>query len=149
MKNSSIQYTDDTFNPWQGCDKVSPGCDNCFACDADGRHLHSPESHWGKDAPRLIASDNYFKLPLAWNRLAEKAGIPRRVMCGTYCDIMERRDDLIAPRLRTFELVEQTPMLNWMFFTKRPQEYVKFLPKSWLTNPRHNVWLITTVESAE
>jgi hypothetical protein len=30
-KNSSIEWTDHTFNPWWGCSKVSPGCVNCYA----------------------------------------------------------------------------------------------------------------------
>jgi protein gp37 len=31
MKNSKIGWTDHTFNPWIGCQKVSPGCDHCYA----------------------------------------------------------------------------------------------------------------------
>ncbi|GCD54290.1 phage Gp37/Gp68 family protein [Acetobacter pasteurianus] len=30
-ENSSIQWTDHTFNPWIGCTKISPACDNCYA----------------------------------------------------------------------------------------------------------------------
>lgn len=31
MKNSRIEWTDHTFNPWVGCTKVSPACDHCYA----------------------------------------------------------------------------------------------------------------------
>jgi hypothetical protein len=30
-ENSKIEWCDHTFNPWIGCQKVSPGCDNCYA----------------------------------------------------------------------------------------------------------------------
>ena len=29
--NTAIEWTDTTWNPWTGCAKVSPGCDNCYA----------------------------------------------------------------------------------------------------------------------
>ena len=31
MENSKIEWTDHTFNPWIGCQHVSPGCDHCYA----------------------------------------------------------------------------------------------------------------------
>lgn len=31
MKDSKIEWCDSTFNPWEGCTKVSPGCANCYA----------------------------------------------------------------------------------------------------------------------
>ena len=38
-ENSKIEWTDHTFNPWEGCQKVGPGCDNCYAeARQDKRH---------------------------------------------------------------------------------------------------------------
>jgi protein gp37 len=65
------------------------------------------------------------------------------------CDVMERRSDLNAPRRRLFHLIEETPKLVWMLLTKRPQEFSKSLPKTWLQSPRPNVWLLTTVETED
>lgn len=31
---TAIAWTDSTFNPWWGCTKVAPGCDNCYAAAA-------------------------------------------------------------------------------------------------------------------
>lgn len=62
---------------------------------------------------------------------------------------MERRADLDPLRNRLYRLIEETPNLDWLLLTKRPQEFRKFLPKSWLETPRPNVWLMTTVEQAE
>jgi protein gp37 len=67
MKNSKIQWTDDTWNPWRGCAKVSPGCKNCYAelstpvrvARSKGREL------WGGTL-RDRAKD--FDAPLRWNQ---------------------------------------------------------------------------------
>jgi protein gp37 len=52
IKNSAINWTDHTFNPWIGCSKVSPGCNNCYAEALDRRKLHDVVTHWGPGVPR-------------------------------------------------------------------------------------------------
>jgi protein gp37 len=148
-ENSKIEWTDNTFNPWHGCVNVSPACDNCYAEIDSARNLHGWGNLWGKDAARHITSDAYWRQPLTWNRQAEREGIRKRVFCGSMCDVMERRDDLNEPRQRLFKLIEDTPNLDWLLLTKRPQEYRHFLPLTWRANPLPNVWLMTTVESQD
>jgi protein gp37 len=148
-ENSQIEWTDHTFNPWQGCVNVSPACDHCYAERIAARHLWTPEHLWGKDAGRKIASDTYWAQPLTWDRQAEKKSVRRQVFCGSMCDVMEDRHDLNEPRKRLYGLIESTPNLDWLLLTKRPQNYFRFLPKEWLKNPRHNVWIMTTCESQE
>lgn len=147
--NSKIEWTDHTFNPWWGCVNVSPACDHCYAERFANRRTRTREPLWGKDAVRLISGDDYGEAPLKWNRSAQLHGLRQRVFCGSMCDVMERRDDLDAPRQRLFDLIEATPHLIWMLLTKRPQEYRKFLPQAWLQSPQPNVWLMTTVERAD
>ena len=149
MRNSKIEWTDHTFNPWWGCVNVSPACDHCYAERFANRKTRTKDPLWGKDARRLITTEKQWKEPLRWNRSAERRGIHERVFCGSMMDVMEARCDLDAPRQRLFRLIEETPHLDWLLLTKRPQEFVKLLPKSWLANPRPNVWLMTTVESAK
>ncbi len=144
-----IEHTDHKFNLWEGCVKISPGCKHCYASALNRRHLHGPEDNWGADAPRRMQSERYWLEPLKWNRRAARTGIRERVMAGTMCDVMERRDDLDAPRQRLYKLIEETPNLTWMFFTKRPEEYKNFLLESWRENPRPNVWLLATVENQD
>jgi protein gp37 len=146
MLNSKIEWTDATFNPWMGCVNVSPACDHCYAETMANRKMWTQDQLWGKDATRRIASDNYWTSPVKWNRSAQSRGINERVFCGSMCDVMERRTDLNEPRKRLFKLIEETPNLDWMLLTKRPQEYRHFLPKTWLKDPRPNVWLMTTME---
>jgi protein gp37 len=141
---TEISWCDHTFNPWEGCVKVSPACDNCYA-EARDKRMHSG-GNWGKDAARLPHSESYWKQPLKWNRQAETR---ERVFCGSLCDVMEDRADLQPIRERLYDLIPATPNLDWLLLTKRPQNYKRFLPASWLLNPRPNVWGMTTVESAD
>ena len=50
--DTPIEWADHTFNPWQGCAKISDGCKNCYAAALDKRNLHDDVSHWGDAAPR-------------------------------------------------------------------------------------------------
>lgn len=149
MQNSKIEWTDNTFNPWWGCVNVSPACDHCYAQQFAGRKTRTKKQLWGKDAHRLISGDRYWEEPRKWNQRAERHGSRERVFCGSMCDVMERRADLNEPRQRLFSLIEETVNLDWLLLTKRPQEYAKLLPKSWLNKPRPNVWLMTTVEHGD
>lgn len=146
MQNTKIEWSHNTFNPWWGCTKVSPACDNCYAERRARRHTRTKADLWGKDAERYQSSDEYWKQPHKWNARAERTGIREQVFCGSMCDVMERRPDLDDPRKRLFKLIEDTPHLDWLLLTKRPQEYDKLLPSDWLANPRPNVWLLTTCE---
>jgi protein gp37 len=143
-QNSPIEWTDDTLNPWEGCNEISPGCDHCYAAHRDAR-FHSG-SHWGKDAPRLRHRDAYWRKPHQWNREAARTGRRRRVFCGSLCDVMEDRRDLDPDRERLYRPIEETEWLDWQLLTKRPQNFRRLLPSRWLEEPRKNVWLLTTVE---
>jgi protein gp37 len=61
-KNSKIEWTDHTFNPWLGCQKVSPGCDHCYA-EAMMDHLYR-RVKWGPHGKRVRTSDNNWKMPV-------------------------------------------------------------------------------------
>lgn len=83
VKNSGIEWTDDTFNPWTGCSKVSPACANCYAMDNVNRY--------GGDflGRRVMTSDDNWKQPIKWNKEAEKSGQRRRVFCASLSDVFE------------------------------------------------------------
>jgi protein gp37 len=142
MKNSEIDWTDHTFNPWWGCVKVSPACDNCYADKLSTRVGYEV---WGKDAPRRMMSDNYWKEPLHWNA-ALKNGQRERVFCASMADIFERNGKIVEPRKRMWELIAGTPNLDWLLLTKR-HDNVK-LPWGDGT-PWDNVWVGMTVENQE
>src|ERR1041385_7968792 len=79
MKGSKIEWTDHTFNPWSGCTKVSPGCENCYAEARDKRlagggwgdqYGEWNQRHWGPGAPRQRTTRVNWKKPRIWNRTA-------------------------------------------------------------------------------
>jgi len=143
-KDTAIAYTHHTFNPWWGCERVSPGCDHCYA--ADWAHRFGWDV-WGKDAPRRLFGEAHWKEPLSWNRAARAAGVRRRVFGGSMCDVFERRDDLVVPRDELWDLIEQTTALDWLLLTKRPQHILTGIYPHWIERLPPNVWLGTTIEN--
>jgi len=141
-ETTGISWTNHTFNPWWGCTKVSPGCDNCYAETFDKR---VGGDHWGKGQPRRVMGDKYWAAPHNWNAKAKKAGVKELVFCASMADVMD--DETPAgQRERLWELIDQTPNLIWQLLTKRPQRYQKYLPVLF----RHqNVWLGATGENQE
>ncbi len=139
---SHIEWTHHTFNPWWGCTKVSPACDNCYAdlwARRMGRQL------WGAKAPRRFFGDAHWAEPLRWNEEARIAETRERVFCASMADVFERRADLNVQRYRLWELIEQTPNLDWLLLTKRPQNVARIVP--WTTSWPSNVWIGASIEN--
>jgi protein gp37 len=141
-QNSSIEWTDHTFNPWWGCSKVSPACDNCYAELWAKRMGHQV---WGSAADRRFFSDAHWNEPLDWNEDARELQKRKRVFCASMADVFERRSELNSHRTRLWRLIEETPWLDWLLLTKRPQNISQMAP--WGDDWPSNVWLGTTVES--
>jgi protein gp37 len=149
VKNSNIEWTHHTFNPWWGCTKVSEGCRNCYAAKLAER---TGRASWGPHEERVGASDAYWKEPLKWAAEARRDGVRRRVFCASMADVFEPREDLEAARARLVGLIHDTPELDWLLLTKRPEEVnllweLACLRALTFTSPR-NVWVGTSVESS-
>jgi protein gp37 len=141
---TGIMWTNHTFNPWWGCTKVSPGCDNCYAETFDKRVHGVGKGHWGKDAPRRTFGDKHWNEPLKWNKAAEKAGKPALVFCASMADWCDA--DAPPGALESLHaLWRATPWLRWQMLTKRPGRIARSLPAGW-GQGYPNVWLGTTVE---
>jgi protein gp37 len=140
-KNSSIEWTHHTFNPWWGCTKVSQACKFCYAevwARRTGGHF------WGPRAPRRFFGEQHWKEPLNWDDEARALGSRSRVFCASMADVFEYRAELTPWREKLWDLIERTPNLDWLLLTKRPQRIA--LHNRWGTWPA-NVWLGTTVEN--
>ena len=70
-ENSKIEWTDHTFNPWKGCQNVSPACDNCYAEAWAGRF---EQVEWGPKAERKQTSIAYWGAPFRWEKRAKAEG---------------------------------------------------------------------------
>jgi protein gp37 len=144
-KKTAIAWTDHTFNPWWGCTKIGPGCDNCYAAVWADRF---PESRglWGTGKFRTF-SDKHWRQPENWNAAAEKSGVRRRVFCASMADVFDNQADPVL-RARLFNLIRITPHLDWQLVTKRIGNVAKMLPADW-GNGWPNVWLVPTIVNQE
>lgn len=138
-ENSKIEWTDHTFNPWIGCQKVSLGCDHCYAESLSNRYGWV---EWGPHGERKRTSAANWRKPIAWNKAAKAAGKPARVFCASLADWLDNR----VPqqwRIDLGGLIDATPHLDWLLLTKRPENYGHLAP--WIKAPG-NVWLGVTAE---
>lgn len=145
MKNSKIEWTDHTFNPWIGCEPVSEGCRNCYAAALNNRFKNGTADLRGGRAvfsgTVKLTSETYWKQPLAWNREAEKAvqdamhdfgadvyEAPQRprVFCASMSDWLHEAVPVewLADLL---DLIRLTPNLDWLLLTKRPENFAALL----------------------
>ena len=138
-ENSKIEWCDHTFNPWVGCTKISPACDNCYA-ESWAKRAGSPEL-WSGERRRTTPAN--WQKPLAWNRKAASEGRRYRVFCASLADVFDNevpdewREDL-------WDLVLRTPNLDWLLLTKRIGNARHMLPDDW-HDGYPNVWIGATV----
>ena len=139
---SKIEWTDHTFNPWWGCTKVSPACDNCYA-ESFSRRLGM--QIWSSRSDRKFLSEQNWDLPRKWNDKAASEGTKTTVFCASMGDVFEWNKQLTPVRKNLWTLIEDTPSLIWLLLTKRPHLVGRMVP--WGENWPSNVWIGTTVEN--
>ena len=133
------------FNPWIGCARVSPGCDNCYAESMAKRYgWHD----WQNSTPRHLTSDSYWRQPLRWDRAAERAGTRARVFCASLADVFDPHAPAGAREL-LWDLISATPNLDWLLLTKRPNLAAGMLPSDFCDQTFPNVWLGASAEDQE
>lgn len=152
-ESTKIAWTDHTFNPWWGCQRVSPGCEHCYA-ETFAKRVGLKV--WGPQSERRFFGDKHWAEPLAWNRKAAAEGRRARVFCASMADVFEDRADLVEHRARLWRLVGDTPHLDWLLLTKRPENAAPLARQAallaWdgggpdLPTWPSNVWLGTTCE---
>lgn len=147
MENSKISWTHHTFNPWIGCTKVSDGCKNCYAESLMDKRYHKVK--WGPQGTRRQTSAAYWRQPLKWEKEATAQGWRYRVFCASLADVFENRDELIPWRNDLFQVIEQTPHLDWLLLTKRPENIAKMTPLEWCVKWPEHVWVGTSVEDQD
>jgi protein gp37 len=86
-----------------------------------------------------MMGDNYWRQPLKWNDAARKAGTRARVFCASMADVFEEHSEVVDARRRLFDLILDTPHLDWLLLTKRP-ENIKPMLQAMPVLKRDNVW---------
>ena len=144
-EGTGISWADLTFNPWIGCQKVSPACDHCYAESLATTRLGV---EWGPGAARRRTAPGNWSKPPRWDRYAAEAGVRLTVFCASLADVF---DNAVDPRWRADlgDLISATPNLDWMLLTKRIGNARDFLPAMFPGGVGENVALGVTVVSQE
>lgn len=98
--DTKIEWATHTFNPWRGCEKIAPGCKNCYA-EAMAKRNPKVLGEWGPSGVRIVASEAMWQQPVKWNKDAEKRAalhdrhselepyVRPRVFCASMADVFE------------------------------------------------------------
>lgn len=150
VDQTKIEWTDFTVNAWEGCQKVGPGCDHCYAEARDIRFTGG--SHWGPGARRRKVAGGIPKLRKIQRdapAFHAKHGHWPRVFCSSLSDVF---DNAVDPEWRAefmteLELATSTrPQL----LTKRVGNVEKIVPVYWQRRwPQHIGLMITVVNQTE
>ncbi len=119
-----------SWNPWQGCTKVSPGCGHCY--------MFRDKRRYGQDPSTVVRSkDPTFYAPLKW-------AAPGKVFTCSWSDWFHAAAD--PWRDEAWAIIRATPHLTYQILTKRPERIKPYLPADW-GDGYPNVWLGTSVEN--
>ncbi len=130
--SSKIGWTDDTWNPWQGCIKVSPGCKNCY--------MYRDKKRYGQDARVVIRSKSpTFNAPL------KRYKGPLVFTCSWSDFFIPEADEW---RDEAWDIIRETSHLTYQILTKRPENIKDRLPEDW-GNGWSNVWLGVSIEISD
>lgn len=138
--------------------KVSAGCDSCYAETLMDKRYHRVE--WGQRkvgdikasvGTRVLTAAANRRKPYVWQDRAWKFmadhGRRQRVFCSSLSDVF---DNQVPRQWRTdlWKTIWDTPGLDWLFLTKRPENIYDMLPESWVSHRKEwaHVWLGTTCE---
>lgn len=128
-EQTAISWTDKTWNPWMGCQKVSQGCKHCY--------MYTEQARYGNDPSIVRRSKTRFRDPLKWKD-------PAMVFTCSWSDwFIEDADQW---RAEAWEIIRTTPHLTYQILTKRPENIIERLPADW-GEGYPNVWLGVSVES--
>lgn len=142
---TSIEWTEVTWNPVTGCDRVSPGCDNCYALalakrlKAMGSPRYQNDGHLRTSGPGfgVTCHEDLLEVPLRWRR-------PRLVFVNSMSDLFHPGvpDAFIS---RVFDTMKAADQHTFQILTKRPQRLVAMAESlPWPSN----IWMGVSVENA-
>lgn len=138
MENSKIGWTDHTWNPWQGCNKVSDGCKFCYIGGIMRRAGREPF------AGPIRTSRETWRKPRSWDRAPASRRARLRVFTCSMSDFFH--PDADQWRHEAWAIMRQCTNLDWLVLTKRPELIRERLPADWGRKGYPNVWLGVTVE---
>lgn len=148
MAESSIEWTDATWNPVAGCTILSPGCTNCYAMrmaarlEAMGSDKYSGLTR--RSGGRSVWTGKVWldhaglELPLTWKK-------PRMVFVNSMSDLFQEKVPFPFIK-KVWEVMGEAHWHTFQILTKRPDRMAELTAK---LDVLPNVWLGTSVESAD
>jgi protein gp37 len=145
MADTSIEWTDATWNPVAGCTILTAGCTNCYAMRMAARlEAMGVEKYKGltrksggraKWTGKLFLDRKSLAIPATWSK-------PRRVFVNSMSDLFHADvpTDFIA---EVWQVMADTPRHTYQILTKRPDRMIEIVPS---LRKLPNVWLGTSVE---
>jgi len=142
---STIEWTDETWNPVTGCTRVSPGCDNCYMFAMYPRLRAMGVRGYEREPQHVQLMPELLEAPLTWKR-------PRRVFVNSMSDVFHPRVpfEFVSAIFDVMRRAGDERGHIFQVLTKRPglavawwNEYRDEFDGSW----PENVWMGTSVES--
>lgn len=133
MGDTTIEWTNKTWNPLTGCTKVSPGCDHCYAKTMHER-FNGPGSF-----DTITLHPERLDQPFRWRK-------PSRVFVNSMSDLFHKDvpDEFIC---EVFDVMANTPRHTFQLLTKRHTRMRSFVTKYSAVGVLPNVWLGVSVET--
>lgn len=145
-ETTGISWADKTQNFWEGCTKVGPGCDGCYAEARNARFGGGTAPNWGPGAPRRRTSEHNWNEPRRWNRRAAAAGERPFVFCSSLADFFDNEVPQ-AIRNEAWEVIFDTPHLVWLMLTKRIGNVASMMhPRGWPPNAAMGATFVNQAE---
>ncbi|WP_189297934.1 DUF5131 family protein [Streptomyces cinerochromogenes] len=143
---STIEWTEATWNPTTGCDRISPGCDNCYALTLSRRLKAMGVAKYQADGdPRT--SGPGFALTLHPDTLAipRQWKTPRMVFVNSMSDLFHAKVPLDFVQ-QVFHVIADTPQHTYQLLTKRARRLRRLAGRlDWPPN----LWMGVSVENAD
>lgn len=134
--NTSIEWTESTWNPLTGCTKISAGCRNCYA-ERMALRLQAMGQPNYKNGFRLSLHEQVLDQPLSWRK-------PQMVFVNSMSDLFHPHVPLDFI-FRTFEVMNKASWHRFQILTKRSERLLELAPLlPWFPN----IWMGVTVENA-
>lgn len=133
---SKIEWTETTWNPTTGCDKISPGCSHCYA-EKFAERWRGIAGHPYEQGFDLKLWHKRLSLPLSWKK-------PRIIFVNSMSDLFHDGvpDEFIH---QTFDVMKKASHHQFQLLTKRPARMLEF--SEHLSEWPRNVWAGVSVES--
>jgi len=138
MGKSSIEWTDETWNPVTGCIKVSPGCKHCYA-ERFAERFRGVDNHPFEAGFDPVLRPDRIEQPYRWRT-------PRMVFVNSMSDLF---GDFVPNEFlaRVFNVMRLTPQHTYQILTKRAPRLRAWTDANpWLPDAR-NIWLGVSVEN--